>query len=85
MSAVERRNSVEESDYVPEYLVRGKFGVNEEDVGKWDTLWCSLGWLLDQTEVEHDEVEEAVTNFLAAEEAARNSLFSLAAPAPASA
>ena len=34
MSAVERRNSVEESDYVPEYLVRGKFGVNEEDVGK---------------------------------------------------
>ena len=83
MSAEERRNDLdlETAGASLEYLVYGKFGTKETDKGFWDTKWCALGLLLEQDQVDHDEVKDAVEAWQEAEEAARESLLSLAATA----
>ena len=83
MSAEERRNALDEETAGAglEYLVYGKFGTNENDKGFWDTKWCALGLLLEQDQVDHDEVKDAIEAWQEAEEAAREGLFALAAPA----
>ena len=83
MSAAERRNelNVETAAASLEYLVYGKYGTNEEDKGIWETRWCALGDLLEQHEVTESDIEAAVEAWQEAEEAARESLFALAAAA----
>ena len=83
MWAAERRNALNEETAGAEleYLVYGKFGTKESDKGFWDTKWCALGELLEHAQVDGEEVKDAVEAWQEAEEAAREGLFALAAPA----
>ena len=68
-----------------EYLVYGKYAVKSDDKGFWDTAWWTLGDLLEQVtacpSLAACDVQEAIETWQEAEEAARESLFALAAEA----
>ena len=57
------------------------FGVKEKDKGYWDTRWCALADLLDQQQVTHEEISDAIEEWEEGVEAARECLFAAAAPA----
>ena len=84
-SSHKRRNELDEetADASIEYLVYGKSkcGVTEHDIGYWDTRWWPLGQLLEQEQVNKSDITAAVEAWQEAEEAARESLFALAAAA----
>ena len=82
MTQHECRNELDETKSVDlEYLVYGKFGVKENDKGYWDTKWCALADLLDQQQVTHDDITQAIEAWEEAVEAARECLFAATAPA----
>ena len=76
MSSHERRNELDEETAAAsiEYLVYGKCGVTEHDIGYWDTRWWPLGQLLEKEQVNKSDITAAVEAWQEAEEAARESL-----------